>query len=48
MTLACGDAKSKLVEVFTVADVDAGKRVNNSLVHIRLKFGHKAKFLFRF
>ena len=49
MTLACGDAKSKLVEVFTVADVDAGKRVNNSLVQIcKLKFGHKAKFLFRF
>ena len=42
MTLACGDA------TFTVADVDAEKRVDNSLVQIwKLKFGHKTKFLFR-
>ena len=31
-----------------VADVDAGKCVVDSLVQIwKLKFGHKAKFLFR-
>ena len=40
MTLACEDANSKLVEVVTVADVDAGKRVDDSLVQIfMLKFG---------
>ena len=40
MTLACEDANSKLVEVVTVADVDAGKRVDDSLVQIfKLKFG---------
>ena len=39
MTLACEDANSKLVEVATVADVDAKKRVDNSLVQIwKLKF----------
>ena len=48
MTLACEDGNSKLVEVVTVADVDAEKRVDNSLVQIwRLKLGHKAEFLFR-
>ena len=48
MTLACEDANSKLVEVVTVDDVDAEKRVDNSLVQIlKLKFGHKTKFLFR-
>ena len=31
-TLACEDANSKLVEVVTVADVDAGKRVDDSLM----------------
>ena len=46
MTLACKNANSKLVEVVTVADVDAGKPVEDSLVQIwRLKFGHKIKFL---
>ena len=30
VTLACEDANSKLVEVFTVAGVDAKKRVDNS------------------
>ena len=36
------------VEVVTVADVDAEKRVDNSLVQIwKLKFGHNTKFLFR-
>ena len=33
-TLACEDANSKLVEVVTVADVDAEKRVSDSLVQI--------------
>ena len=43
MTLACEYANSKLVEVATVADVDAEKRVDDSLVQIwKLKFGHKA------
>ena len=41
VTLRCEDANSKLVEVVTVADVDAEKRVDDSLVHIwKLKFGH--------
>ena len=45
VTLACEDVNSKLV---TVANVDAEKRVDNSLVQIwRLKLGHKAEFLFR-
>ena len=48
MTLACEDANSKLVEVVTVADVDAYKHVDDSLVQIwKLKFGHKIKFLSR-
>ena len=42
-----GDANSKLVEVATVADVDAEKRVDDSLVQIwNLKFRQKVKFLF--
>ena len=46
MTLACEDVNSKLVEVVTVADVDAEKRVDDSLVQIwKLLFGHKNKFL---
>ena len=45
MTLACEDAKSKFVEVVTVADVDVGKRVDDSLVQIwKLKFGQKINF----
>ena len=32
--MACEDANSKLVEVVTVADVDAKKRVDNNLVQI--------------
>ena len=45
MTLACEDAYLKLVEVVTVADVDAEDRVGNSLLQIwELRFGHKAKF----
>ena len=48
VTLACQDANSKLVEVVTVADVDAEKRVDDSLVQIwKLKFGHKASLLLR-
>ena len=40
MTLACKDSNSKLVEVVTVADADAEKRVDYSLVQIwKLKFG---------
>ena len=48
MTLACEDANSKFAEVVTVADVDDKKRVDVSLAQIwKLKFGQKAKFLFR-
>ena len=44
----CEDTNSKLFEVVTVADVDDEKRVDNSLLQIwKLKFGHKAIFLFR-
>ena len=34
MTLACEYAKSKLVDVVTVADVEYEERVGNSLVEI--------------
>ena len=45
MTVACEDANSKLVEVVSVADVDAEDRVGSSLLQIwELRFGHKAKF----
>ena len=48
MTLACEDAYSKLVEVVTVADVDAEHHVGNSLLQIReLMLGPKARLLFR-
>ena len=48
VTLACEDDNSKLVEVVTVTHVDDEKRVDNSLVQIwKVKFGHKAMFLFR-
>ena len=48
MTLACKDANLKLVEVFTVADVDDENRVGNSLMQIwTLTFGLKATLLFR-
>ena len=40
-------AKSKVVEVVTVADVDDEDRFGNSLVRIwELRFCHKAKLLF--
>ena len=42
---ACEDANSKLVEVATVADDDAEKRIDDSLVQIS-KLGHKVKILF--
>ena len=48
MTLACEDANSKLVDVVTLADVDAEDHVGNSLIQIwELTFGPKAKLLFR-
>ena len=48
MTLACEDANSKLVEVDTIADVDDEDRIGNNLLQIwKLRFGHKAKLLFR-
>jgi len=47
VTLACENANSKLVEVVTVADVDAKDHVGNSLLILELTFGHKAKVLFR-
>ena len=48
VTLAFEDANSKLVEVVTVADVSDQDRVGNSLLQIwKLRFGHKAYFLFR-
>ena len=47
MTLTCEDANSKLVEVVTVADVNAEKFVGDILVQIwKLKFGHKFIFWF--
>ena len=47
MNLACEAAYSKLVKVVTFADVDAEKRVDDSLVQIwRLKFGQKVDILF--
>ena len=49
MTLACEGAYSKLVEVVTIADIDDENRVGHSLLQIwKLRFGHKAKLLFRF
>ena len=48
MTLPCEYANSNFVEFVTVADDDAEKRVNNSLVQIwKLKFGFKVEILFR-
>ena len=48
VTLACEDANLKLVEVVTVAHVDAEDHVGNSLLQIwELTFGPKAKLLFR-
>ena len=48
VALACEDGNSKLVEVVTVADVDAEDHVDDSLLQIwKLRFGHKAELLFR-
>ena len=48
VNLACEDAYSKLVEVVTVAHVDAEDHVGNSLLQIwELRFGPKAKLLSR-
>ena len=48
VTLAYEDAYSKLVEAVSVADVSDEDRVGNSLLQIlKLRFGHKAKLLFR-
>jgi len=45
VNLVFEDANSKLVELITVADVDAEKCVDNSLVQIwKLKFGPKIIF----
>ena len=45
---ACEDVYSKVVEVVTVAHVDAEDHVGNSLLQIwELTFGPKAKLLFR-
>ena len=42
VTLACEDAKSKLIEVVTVANFDDEDRVGNTLLQIwKLRFGHK-------
>ena len=44
-TLAYKDANSKLVEVFTVAQVDDEIRVDNSFVQIwKVKFDHHLSF----
>ena len=48
MTLACEGAFIKLVEVVTVADINAEDRVGTRMLQIwELRFGHKAKLLFR-
>jgi len=47
VTLRCDDANSKLVEVVSVADVDAEDHVGNSLLIWELTFGHKTNLLFR-
>ena len=48
VTLACEDAYSKLIEAVTIADVSDEDCVGDSLLQIwKLRFGHKAKLLFR-
>ena len=48
VTLAFEDVNSKLFEVVTVADIDNEDCVGNSLLQIwKMRFGHKAKLLFR-
>ena len=44
----CEGGNSKLVDVVTVADVADEDHVGNGLLQIwKLRFGHKAKLLFR-
>ena len=46
VTLAFEDAKSKIVKVATVADVDDEDHENNSLLQVRkLRFVHNTKHL---
>ena len=47
VTLMCEHANSRLVEVVTVAYVDAEDHVGNSLLIWELTFGHKTNLLFR-
>ena len=48
VTLLCEDANSKLDVVFTVANVDIGKYVDETLVqNWKLKFSQKTECLFR-
>ena len=48
VTMVCEDSNPKLVEVVTVADIDAEKHIDDNLVQIwKLKFGHKVKVLFK-
>ena len=48
VTLACENANSKLVEVVTAGNVDDEDRVGKRVLQIwELRFGHKAKLLFR-
>ena len=43
MTLAFEDTNSKLLDVVSIADVDAEERVDDSLVEIlKLKFGQES------
>ena len=49
MALAYEDANSKLVDIVTSADVNAVKRVGESLMQIwKLKFSHEVKFCLGF
>ena len=46
MTLTCEHANSRLVEVVTVAHLDAEDQIGNSLLQIwELKFGPKTKLI---
>ena len=47
MTLAPEDANSKLLDVISVADIDAQERVDDSLVgFLKLKFGEELRLRF--
>ena len=47
VTLACEDANSKLFDVVTVVNVDEDDGGNSLLQIWKLRFGQKAKLLFR-